>query len=125
MKSKPIVFALILILAAVTASGKTSTNTLYFGSTGFTVSDGINILSEGIFVVGFRSMVSPKDTGFYYGSDLSLGIPFTLYYFDYNYGFTTMFIEDDLFMGLKIPLGYRWPGTGGSMGFYLGGGFHW
>ena len=117
-----IIFALILSLTAAAAFGATTTNTLYFGSTGFAVSDGINTLSKGIFVAGFRSMVNPKDTGFYYGSDLSLGIPLTLYYYDNLYGYTTMATEDDLFMGLKIPLGYRWPGTGGSMGFYLGGG---
>jgi hypothetical protein len=122
MKIKLYVFALFLSLAAAAAFGKTTTNTLYFGSTGFAISDGIDAISEGIVIAGFRNVVSPKDTGFYYGSDLSLGIPLTLYYFDDLYGFATMATEDDLFMGLKVPLGYRWPGTGRSMGFYLGAG---
>jgi len=126
MKIRQAFLVIFLCLTAASVFGKTATNTLYFGSAGFAVSDGFTVISEGILIAGLRSTASPGDTGFYFGSDLSLGIPLTVYYFDSYYGFTSMPSQDDLFMSLKIPLGYRWPGQNRSMGFYLGGGpaFH-
>ncbi len=122
MKIRQAFLIILLCLTAAAVFGTSETNTLYFGSAGFAVSDGFTIVSEGILIAGFRSIVSPRDTGFYLGSDLSLGIPITVYYFDSYYGYISASSQDDLFMSLKIPLGYRWPGENRSMGFYLGGG---
>jgi len=68
MKIRQAFLVIFLCLTAASVFGKTATNTLYFGSAGFAV-------SEGILIAGLRSTASPGDTGFYFGSDLSLGIP--------------------------------------------------
>ena len=123
MKRKATVIALaISFCGAVSGFGKTTTNTLTFSSSGFAASDGIITIADGILGAGFRSITCPQDTGFYWGSDLTLGIPTTAYYNDPFYGWMGTSSTDDLFMSLKVPLGYRFPATGRSMGFFIGGG---
>jgi len=92
-----------------------------FGGAAFAVGNSSLIVAEGIITAGYRRVKHPRDVGFYYGTDLVLGVPFAMAYYD-NRQLLKAPPGNDLFLGLRIPFGHRWPGDNRSMGFYLGGG---
>jgi hypothetical protein len=122
VRLKSTILILVFSLGASLVFGKTTSHTLFIGSSNYGIGDEDGYAATGMFTGGYRYTVNPKNTGFYYGPDITLGYPLFVYYGDYYYYYDSVESNDDLFMSLKFPFGYRWPGTDKKMGFYLGGG---
>ena len=109
-----------LMFIGISAQARTSTNTVYFVPMGQTfIGEGLGLL-VGSFGLGLRGISGPDYGGMYLGLDLSVAIPLVTVLANPFTGIITAPGLTDLVAGLKLPLGYRWPGAGKSMGFYLG-----
>jgi len=126
---KTLLTFLLIIFPLFTVFPSTFTNTLDFGASVFSINDEGSILADQMFDVGYRLVYSPKDFGFYWGGNLTFGIPVMTMAASYNSfigDVSAVFSFDsgsDFFMSFKIPFGYRWEESFiKNMGFYLGGG---
>lgn len=117
---KRIIIIISLFLFSVSVQARTLTKTINFVamSHGF-VTTGLGVL-EGDLGIGLRSISGPDNGGFYWGLDLTVAVPLGTVIATPFTGIVYDFRISDLYSGLKMPLGYRWPGTGKSMGFYMG-----
>ncbi len=122
MSRKSIIFAAVLVFCASAAFARTSTAVLTFSSSGYALSNGIEAYGADIVGVGFRSVTCPWDTGFYWAGDLTVGLPTTACYIDENCYTAYGESEDDLFVSMKIPLGWRFPNQGHALAFFIGAG---
>lgn len=109
-----------LMFIGISAQARTSTKTVNLVPMGQTfIGEGWGFL-EGSLGLGLRSISGPDNGGGYWGLDLSVTVPLGTVFASPFTGIILASSFTDLFVGLKLPLGYRWPGTGKSMGFYMG-----
>lgn len=108
---------LLFVTAASAVFGSTKTHSAFVGFYTYSFAENGVFSNEGTVGLSYRFTAAPRDVGFYYGVDATLGFP--TYRFDGSSG-TSASSPNDLSIIFFSSLGFRWPGRG--MGIYLGGG---
>lgn len=119
MKSKILIF--ILIFISVSAFASTTVNSLNFGSYMYSRVVGDNYVSELMEGASYRFTYYPQVTGFYVGIDYTMAYPSSSIVMD-GWSYSMEATPYRSYLQLMVPIGYRWPGNGKSVGFYMGGG---